>query len=180
MDSEIIDKFKIIIGDKGYDSERGKSRYCQKHGLLAIIPVRNEDVPIYRTKEENRKRMKRHLPEEYKRRSIVEKVHSVIKRKSGSFVSSRTPELAEKEIVLKIIAYNIRRTIILNYSIVISIIFRFSTELLPSLISTVTSSPSLIPASSIITLSKLVFSPIFNVNLFVACVERTSLFLEYN
>jgi len=30
MDSEVIGNFNIIIGDKGYDSERGKSRYCQK------------------------------------------------------------------------------------------------------------------------------------------------------
>ena len=60
--------------------------------------------------------MKKHLPEEYKRRSIVETVHSVIKRESGSFVRSRIPELAEKEIALKIIAYNIRRILILNNS----------------------------------------------------------------
>jgi len=102
---------------------------AKKHGLLAIIPVRNEDVPIHRTKGENRKRMKRHLPDEYKRRSIVETVHSVIKRKSGSFVRSRIPKLTEKEIALKIIAFNIRRTVILNDSKFIFVIFRFSTEL---------------------------------------------------
>jgi len=73
--------------------------------------------------------MKKHLPEEYKRRSIVETVHSVIKRKSSSFVRSRIPDLTEKEIALKIIAYNIRRTVILNKSIFIFIIYRFSTEL---------------------------------------------------
>jgi len=38
--------------------------------------------------------------------------------------------VAEKEIVLKIIAYNIRRIIIINDSGFISIIFRFSTQLL--------------------------------------------------
>jgi len=74
--------------------------------------------------------MKRHLPEEYERRSIVETVHSVLKRKSGAFVRSRIPEVAEKEIVLKLIAYNIRRTIILNDYMFIYIIFRFSTELI--------------------------------------------------
>jgi len=59
----------------------------------------------------------------------VETVHSVIKRKSGSFVRSRTPEVAEKEIALKIIAYNIRRPVIINNSTFILIIYRFSTEL---------------------------------------------------
>jgi len=74
--------------------------------------------------------MRRHLPDEYKRRSIVETVHSVIKRKSGSFVRSRIPELAGKDIALKIIAYNIRRTIIISNSKFSIVIFRFSTELL--------------------------------------------------
>ncbi len=62
MDSEIIRKFRIIIGDKGYDSEENHI-IAKKYGLLAIIPARNKDVPIHRTKGENRKRMKKHLPE---------------------------------------------------------------------------------------------------------------------
>jgi len=113
--SEIIWKFKVIIGDKGYDSEENHIN-AKKYGLVAIIPARNKNVPIHRTKGENRKRMKRHLPEEYNRRPIVETVHSVIKRKSGSFVRSRIPELTEKEIAMKIIAYNIRRIVVLNDS----------------------------------------------------------------
>jgi len=129
MDREIINRFKIIIGDKGYDSEENHV-IAKRYDLQAIIPVRNEDVPIHRTKGENRKRMKRHLPEEYKRRSIIETVHSVIKRMNGPFVRSRIPEVAEKEIALKIIAYNIRRTVILNNPKFIFIIFRFSTELM--------------------------------------------------
>jgi len=74
--------------------------------------------------------MKRHLPEEYTRRSIVETAHSAIKRKSKSFVRSRIPEVFEKEIALRIIAYNIRRILIINDSIFILIIYRFSTELM--------------------------------------------------
>jgi len=69
--------------------------------------------------------MKRHLPEEYKRRSIVETMYSVIKRKSGAFVRSRITEVAEMEIALKIITYNIRRTIIINNSIFIFVILGF-------------------------------------------------------
>jgi len=128
IDREIIAKFDVIIGDKGYDSEENHV-IAKRYDLQAIIPTRNKDVPIHRTKGENRKRMKRHLPEEYKRRSIAETVHSVVKRKSGSFVRSKIPEVAEKEIVLKIITYNIRRVIIINNSIFIFVIIRFSTEL---------------------------------------------------
>ena len=83
----------------------------------------------YSGKEGNTKKMKKYSPGEYRRRSIVETIHSAIKRESGLFVRSRIPELAEKEIALKIIAYNIRRIIILNNSMFIFIIFRFSTEL---------------------------------------------------
>ena len=137
MDREIINKFKIIIGDKGYDPEENHV-IAKRYSLLSIIHVRNKDVPIYRTKGENRKRMKRHLPEEYRRRPIVETVHSVIKRKSGSFVRSRIPELTEKEIALKIIAYNIRRIIIINISMFILIIHRFSTELLQAFLYSIT------------------------------------------
>ena len=132
MDKELVSKFKLIIGDKGYDSEENHV-IAKRYDLHAIIPARNKDVPIYRTKGENRKRMKRHLQEEYRRRPIVETVHSVLKRKSGSYVRSRIPELAEKEIALKIIAYNIRRTIIISNSKFILIIFRFSTELVKSI-----------------------------------------------
>ncbi len=121
MNNEIIDKFNVIIGDKGFDSEENHI-IARKYGLFAIIPARNEGVPIYRTKGENRKRMKRHLPEEYKRRSIVETVHSVIKRKSGSFVRSRIPGQFEKEMALRIIAYNIRRILMLNGSKIIFVI----------------------------------------------------------
>jgi len=80
MDREIINKFKIIVCDKGYDSEENRV-IAKKHDLFAIIPVMNEDVPIYRTKGENRERIKRHLPEEYKRRSIAKTVYSKLKRK---------------------------------------------------------------------------------------------------
>ena len=56
--NQIFIMFRVIIGDKGYDSEENHV-IAKKHGLLAIIPVRNDDIPIYRTKGENRKRMKR-------------------------------------------------------------------------------------------------------------------------
>ncbi len=59
-----------------------KITLLQKNGLSAIIPARYEDVPIHCNKGENRKRMKRHLPEKYNRRPTLDKVHFVIKRKS--------------------------------------------------------------------------------------------------
>ena len=37
MNIKIINKFKIVIGDKGYDSEENHI-IARKHGLFAIIP----------------------------------------------------------------------------------------------------------------------------------------------
>jgi len=47
IDSEIINKFKIVIDDKGYGSERRKPRYYQKIWPLCNNTLRNEDVPIH-------------------------------------------------------------------------------------------------------------------------------------
>jgi len=55
MDSEVIGKFRIC--DKGYDSEENHV-IVKRYGLFVIMPARYEDVPIYRTKGENRKRIK--------------------------------------------------------------------------------------------------------------------------
>jgi len=66
--------------------------------FFTIISAENED-----TSEREKRRGKRHLPEEFKRTSIV-KLSIIIERKSESFVRSRSPKLAEKEIALKIIA----------------------------------------------------------------------------
>ncbi len=67
----------------------------KKYDLLALVPPRKKDVPINRTKGENRKR---HLPEEYNGRPMVDTVHFVIKRKNGSLVRSRISVQFEKEI----------------------------------------------------------------------------------
>lgn len=109
-DKELVSKFRLLIG---YNLEENYI-IPKKYDLLAIIPERKEEVPIFRTEEDNTKRTKRHLLKVYERRSIVETIHSITKRKSNLFIGSRIKELVEKEIVLKTIAYNIRRVIILK------------------------------------------------------------------
>jgi hypothetical protein len=80
----IIGKFTHIIGDKGYDSEKNH-QIARSYGLISVIPARNEDVPVYRTRGYYSKRMKRKSRDEYRERAKVEKVHSVIKRRFGNF-----------------------------------------------------------------------------------------------
>ena len=54
----------------------------------------------------------------YHQRSKVETVFSVIKRKYGSSVLSRSFETQKRELLLRMIAYNIDRKIILSLVII--------------------------------------------------------------
>jgi len=44
VDREIVSKFRLIIGDKGYDLEEN---HVIAKSLFTIIPARNEDEPIH-------------------------------------------------------------------------------------------------------------------------------------
>jgi len=57
MDREIVGKFKIIVSDKGYDSEENHV-IAKRYDLFAIISASKKDVTIYI--RVNRKRIKRH------------------------------------------------------------------------------------------------------------------------
>ncbi|MGC8620186.1 MAG: transposase [Thermoplasmata archaeon] len=106
----IIRKFTHIIGDKGYDSEKNH-QIARSYGLISVIPARNEDVPVYRTRGYYRKKMKRKLPDEYRERAKVETVHSVIKRRFGDFLRSMDKINSRKEEIMKFLVYNITRII---------------------------------------------------------------------
>lgn len=103
---------KFVVADKGYDSR--ENRYFVLRNLKAYphIPRRKFSgityeklgVPIRFNKEI------------YHQRSKVETVFSVIKRKYGSFVLSRTYETQKKEVLIRIIAYNIDRKLIISIS----------------------------------------------------------------
>jgi len=69
-------------------------------------------------------------------RRVQEKINSrnsafsIKEEERGSFIRSKISEPVEKEIVLKIITCNLRRTVVLINSIFILIISRFSVELI--------------------------------------------------
>ena len=54
----------------------------------------------------------------YHQRSKVEKVFSVIKRKYGSFILSKSFETQKKELLIRLVAYNIDRKLILEVLII--------------------------------------------------------------
>ncbi len=102
-------KMKIMVLDKGYDSE---SIHCiiRDNKTKSIIPVRDMTALISRTKGKYRKSMKRGFDEtQYSQRNKCETVFSVIKRKFGSHTKSHCDTMKTKELLYRVLAYNCHR-----------------------------------------------------------------------
>lgn len=103
-------KCNFVVADKGYDSR--KNRYFVLRNMRASphIPYRKTSRVLTRRgggKLIFNKRI-------YHQRSKVETVFSVIKKKYGSYVQSRSFESQKKEVIIKMIAYNVDRKLILS------------------------------------------------------------------
>ncbi len=93
--------------DKGYDDNKIHSLFRDK-GVYSIIPPRNKNVPIRRTKGQYRKEMKRYFDYgKYWQRNIVETLFSCLKRKFGSSVNSRNIRTQRADIFSRMILFNI-------------------------------------------------------------------------
>lgn len=117
----------VVIGDKGFDAQ--KNHYVvHKHGALLITSLKNADVPIYRTKGEDRKKLKRAFPTKtYHKRSKKETVWSVVKQMFGDAVSALTFPMQKIELLCRYLAYNLDRILKLQKSHKIA--HQFSDEL---------------------------------------------------
>jgi hypothetical protein len=113
----LIGKLRKFLYDKAADAEYIHEFVNDSTPGKAIIPARNKEVPIHRTRGQYRKKMKRHFPEkDFKKRKRNETVNSVVKRLMGEEVLSVKWWMQDKELLLRFIAYNAYR---------ISIIFLF-------------------------------------------------------
>ena len=103
--------FDYFVADKGYDSEKNHKAVF-KTGKQSLISLRNMDLPIYKIKGIYRKRAKREFEQGlYTQREITESIFSSLKRKYGSKLRARTFKTQKVELQLKILAYNIERSI---------------------------------------------------------------------
>ena len=93
----------IIVGDKGFDINKFHE-FCKRQGIKAIIPVkkgvhrgffRNFMCQFWRTRT-------------YHRRSLIESAISRLKRLYGGFLYSHTTIQQRKEVLLRMIADNLR------------------------------------------------------------------------
>jgi hypothetical protein len=111
--------FRVLIADKGYDDGRLR-------GMLRRMKVR----PLIRHREfkPHDKAANTRMDERlYHRRSLLETVNPVIKRKYGSWVRSRAWGKQFREIVAKHLIYNVERTLhpsLLSLIICLTIIFK--------------------------------------------------------
>jgi len=95
------------LADKGYDSMELR-KYCWDNDIIVHIPFRKP--PSYQTVSDNRiKAMKRFRTKSYNKRSIVESVISAIKRTTGGFVTATRQDNQQKQVILKVLTYNLER-----------------------------------------------------------------------
>ncbi len=102
---ESLSGYELVLADKGYDSEKNH-KYVRNNKAESLIPVKRNIRRGYW-----RKKMKNIDMDRYHQRSLVETVFSVIKRKFGSVVYSRTERIQIKEVQLLNFVYNIDRRI---------------------------------------------------------------------
>ena len=101
---------KLVVLDKGYDAEHVHEFIREVLGAESIIPARNENVEIYKTKGKYRKLMKKgYSKKKYHQRSKNETVNSVVKRKCGDGTLALNWRIQNKEVIFKLILYAARR-----------------------------------------------------------------------
>jgi len=107
-------KCKFVVADKGYDSKSNRYFVLRKMKAYPYIPYRKFSGRTYE---------KAGVPlsfdeKIYHQRSKVETVFSVIKRKYGSWILSKSFETQKKELLFRLVAYNIDRKLILSLVII--------------------------------------------------------------
>lgn len=101
-------KCKIVVADRGYDSKRNRYFVLRKMKAYPHIPYRKISGRTYERLGVPLKFDKKI----YHQRSKVETVFSVIKKKYGSFVLSKSFETQKRELLTRLIAYNVDRKLI--------------------------------------------------------------------
>ena len=100
-----------FVADKGYDSEKNHKAVFDS-GKNSLISLKNQKVPIHRTKGRYRKLAKRNFePELYTQRELTESIFSSLKRKYGSKLRARKFKTQKIELLFKILSYNIEKAI---------------------------------------------------------------------
>lgn len=104
-------KIKFNSADKAYDSEE-LHEFSEENGFENIVPLRKKTKQFYRIHGKHRKRLARNFPEKkYHRRSIIENMWFCVKRLCGKVIFAKKWVNQKKELIGKVIAYNIYRLV---------------------------------------------------------------------
>ena len=111
-------KTSCVTADKGYDADKHHSYVIRDLKAKSLICVRNNISR--KSRNTLRKRVANNFDDKlYHQRSKVESIFSSLKRKYGSCLKARSFYAQKKEIICKLIAYNIDRKITLFYLFII-------------------------------------------------------------
>lgn len=103
------------VGDKGFDAEKNHV-LMEELGAEFIAPLRNREVPVHRTRGVHRKKLKRYFPKtKYGKRNKKETIWSVVKDKYGDVVRSVVFHMQKLELLLRFLAYNLDRLVLLGF-----------------------------------------------------------------
>jgi len=103
-------KCDYVVADRGYDSKKNRRFVLREMKSYPQIPYRSIS-PVYRFSGGVKLEFHKQI---YLQRSKVETVFSVIKRKYGNFILSKSFESQKKELIFRLIAYNVDRKLILS------------------------------------------------------------------
>jgi len=102
LTKRLLKKPKIILMDKGYDSEK-LHRYFAMQNIWSIAPVKKNWA-----KGQLRKKLKDNFPQElYNKRSRVESIFHSLKQKYGASVNSKLIAPARTDIYCRVILHNL-------------------------------------------------------------------------
>lgn len=106
---DILKELKVdyVIADKGYSSKYNRKFVLNKLKAIPIIPRKSNEKNRYAFDDKI-----------YHQRSKIETIFSCIKRKYGSVIRARSFSAQKKEVICKLITYNIDRLITL-YKIIL-------------------------------------------------------------
>ena len=105
-----------VIADKGYDAKKHHEHIIKKLHAKSVICVQENKLSSYPRSTLRKRVLKNFDYEEYPKRNVVELVFSIVKNCYGSRLRSRSLKMQRLEILLKFIAYNLRRGCLLRLS----------------------------------------------------------------
>lgn len=106
-------KNRTTLADAEFDAESFHQLVTDAGGK-SIVPLRNKDVPIHRTKGKHRKRLKRRgIPRMYRKRVLAESNNSAVKRRFSSVLRGKMFNQQKRDVYGKYLAYNLARDCIL-------------------------------------------------------------------